>query len=761
MFNIGGLDLLTIQEPSSFKNTKQYFNQIVEALRKYGDGEGNNGLQILKKARERAKEDNIQKLQEGTNIVGNITYSDLQSKYPNFIFPKLTKGIDSKAPSIRLVNSAKIDGESVYGKVTTSDGRTVYIVPNNFTGVRDFAAAMILKEALDKNSKLDGIEFPSELLKLGSEVRADKKIFKTAKGLIDDYIANPSLYKRPYDVEAVKFELQLDKVLKRMIGDYSTKIDYNNDFVNAVNNLLQNKDSIELKKLLGLYNSYAEQEGLEKVGKDDYKALQFQVSKIYEDNKYGYNIVKFTKNSVVFKKSFQSYESLLNLHYLDDGGKQLVKHEDTYKGYNIYSCITNRVNKFFISRTLFNMKRASTTPYESLEVAKSQIDKRAATTRINAGLSEQFFMNSDEVIKQVRTHDNQMSYQKGDIIAVPNITMTKPMLSSLRNILNSTAMITIDNFTKALNITNDEVRNYVKDNITSPTQAYAMLCALSERLQDEKLVKTESRDQAIRNAAEQVVTSNTHYYMCTKKTKAYKFNDKITFFRKLDPRYGIHKGINIEDSGFMYNSNLWMLNQVADYLKTKFGLNVEVLTADKINEKFGEEGETLASAKAFIRDGVIYVNQALATDKDMLHEYTHILLGALKSVNMDAYENLMNEYMDRGLTQKRIAELSKNPLYEGLSQVDLAEESFADGFGDYLRTGEDAAKIFTKAKVLLQSTLGISDITTTSMLEIAKKNSKEPEVVTPFDVNNMKIQGKITNYIKELISDNKIQQNCG
>lgn len=631
---------------------------------------------------------------------------------------------------------------------------------------------MILKEALDKNPKLDGIEFPSELLKLGSEVRADKKIFKTAKGLIDDYIANPSLYKRPYDVDAVKFELQLDKVLKRLVGDYSTKIDYNNDFVNAVNNLLQNKDSIELKKLLGLYNSYAEQQGLEKVGKEDYKALQFQVSKIYEDNKYGYNIVKFTKNSVVFKKSFQSYESLLNLHYLDDGGKQLVKREDSYRGYNIYSCITNGVNKFFISKTLFNMKRASTTPYESLEIAKSQIDKRSATTRINAGLSEQFFMNSDEVIKQVRTHDNQMTYQKGDIIAIPNITMTQAMLPSLHNILNSTAMVTMDNFIDSLNIINSEVKDYISKNITSPTQAYAMLCALSEQLRnnipegvqnksDWQTTPSASRDQAIQAAAEEVVNSTTNYYMCTKKTKAYKFNDKITFFRKLDPRYGIHKGIDIEDSGFMYNSNLWMLNQVADYLKTKFGLNVEVLTADKINEKFGEEGETLASAKAFIRDGVIYVNQALATDKDMLHEYTHILLGALKSVNMEIYENLMNEYMDRGLTQKRVAELSKNPLYEGLSQVDLAEESFADGFGDYLRTGEDSAKIFTKAKVLLQSTLGISDITTTSMLEIAKKNSKEPEVVTPFDVNNMKIQGKITNYIKELISDNKIQQNCG
>ena len=61
---------------------------------------------------------------------------------------------------------------------------------------------------------------------------------------------------------------------------------------------------------------------------------------------------------------------------------------------------------------------------------------------------------------------------------------------------------------------------------------------------------------------------------------------------------------------------------------------VNLLTASQIAEKFPATGKIHIDpniAKAFIYDGEIYVNTTIASGDDLLHEYTHIILGVLKS----------------------------------------------------------------------------------------------------------------------------------
>lgn len=48
-----------------------------------------------------------------------------------------------------------------------------------------------------------------------------------------------------------------------------------------------------------------------------------------------------------------------------------------------------------------------------------------------------------------------------------------------------------------------------------------------------------------------------------------------------------------------------------------------------------------SNVKGFVRNGEIYINSSNATDEDLFHEYTHIMLGILKAKNYENYQDLV------------------------------------------------------------------------------------------------------------------------
>lgn len=71
-----------------------------------------------------------------------------------------------------------------------------------------------------------------------------------------------------------------------------------------------------------------------------------------------------------------------------------------------------------------------------------------------------------------------------------------------------------------------------------------------------------------------------------------------------------------------------LINEVIDEFNRRFQVGAILLTQDEINQQFPD---IPAGTKAFIRDGKIYINGSLATSEDVIHEYTHLFLGALKA----------------------------------------------------------------------------------------------------------------------------------
>lgn len=71
-----------------------------------------------------------------------------------------------------------------------------------------------------------------------------------------------------------------------------------------------------------------------------------------------------------------------------------------------------------------------------------------------------------------------------------------------------------------------------------------------------------------------------------------------------------------------------LINEVIDKFNERFQVGATLLTQDEISKQFPD---IPAGTKAFIRDGNIYINGSLATSEDVIHEYTHLFLGALKA----------------------------------------------------------------------------------------------------------------------------------
>jgi hypothetical protein len=88
--------------------------------------------------------------------------------------------------------------------------------------------------------------------------------------------------------------------------------------------------------------------------------------------------------------------------------------------------------------------------------------------------------------------------------------------------------------------------------------------------------------------------------------------------------------------------------------------------------------------KAFIRDGKIYINTFAAKSSDLLHEYTHLLLGVLKAdtESRSIYEQLLNMVNETPEGKRLFDELEW--VYPGISVMDVREEVFAKLYGEYL-----------------------------------------------------------------------------
>lgn len=126
-----------------------------------------------------------------------------------------------------------------------------------------------------------------------------------------------------------------------------------------------------------------------------------------------------------------------------------------------------------------------------------------------------------------------------------------------------------------------------------------------------------------------------------------------------------------------------MLNDLAKKIQDKLGINIHIETQSTLEDLFKEWGQEMPSnVKGFVKNGEIYINASNATEEDLFHEYTHIMLGVLKAKNYENYYDIVT-LVAKSDGAKRVKNSLKQQ-YEYLAEQDLNEEVFAEMFARYM-----------------------------------------------------------------------------
>lgn len=248
---------------------------------------------------------------------------------------------------------------------------------------------------------------------------------------------------------------------------------------------------------------------------------------------------------------------------------------------------------------------------------------------------------------------------------------------------------TMDDFKAYLNSLDLKDYSTILEKINNPEKAIVFLSKLNEELEPD-----DRSNESLLKIADEVANLETKYYYIRKRRKG--------VGRDGEDRYYFVPYVNewIENRPSDQRVPvIAILDQVAEMMKTKFGVPVEVLTQTEINnlQAKGEilEGQEIdEGTKAFIHNGIIYVNSTYATSKDLFHEYSHLFMGVIKARNPEWYKQtldfiLANSQYAQNLLKKKMETL-------GRSYYDAAEEVFADLYGTYLedRLPQNMEKIF-------------------------------------------------------------------
>lgn len=118
------------------------------------------------------------------------------------------------------------------------------------------------------------------------------------------------------------------------------------------------------------------------------------------------------------------------------------------------------------------------------------------------------------------------------------------------------------------------------------------------------------------------------------------------------------------------------LREFSKRLGEKYGLEIQHLTSQEINDQFSKNGLQYGNHRAFIENGNIVINTDFATFAEPLHELSHLILDGLKLTNITAYDYILDEVVTHPIYQY------VQKLYPELNEIDLAEEAFVTIIGE-------------------------------------------------------------------------------
>ena len=637
-------------------------------------------------------------------LVPNANTDYLKELYPDIDFPK-----NMKFP-ILLVD--RLGSERSYGliagKVYITNDQPLYVVRNTKASVMRLANHLKLRGLIKgKNSVIKNLE---ESLQDELKEIADKLEMQVDDMLLD-YSEDQATYNKQDIVTSTKRSIKtvLTETLD-IINKSPQKQHYSNPILNEVANCVvlnkeQNyldlnkvfkylqkvdllKDFKNGKDFIDTFNKTANEVSLEKWNPEDefeqkLKQLLEEKLKNSEDNglaifiqclfstrnindpifKYKPTIAQIKSNNdrrlLLDSSDFTSYNSVYGLTY-ETMRKATPK--KNVGSWTIYSLDWNDTVVYIPSRHVPKESDDALmfpTEKEAEEYAKDKIEK---TTLREDAIGNIKVLNRKE--SEGRSFSSNKYYPKGSIIKTLDGDLDIDALTGdLRILFNGT----FKNFNKYM-IDRYGGRAYeILMNIDSGEKAAVFLDKLRGKDLNnvEEIIKVSQEIKDLNYRFYYVRDSNP--YNGEYRTYVIPMPDTLIINPPKDPRVPV----------------IQLLDQVAKMMQKNFGVEVKVLTQTEINQLKIEKGQEVNEGdKAFIYDGVIYVNSTYADSSDLFHEYSHLFMGVVKKSNPKWYAATLDRMLEISKTAKSNLE---NKMKMGRSYYDAVEEVFADLYGEYLQ----------------------------------------------------------------------------
>lgn len=641
-------------------------------------------------------------------LMGNCSLDFLRSEFPEISFPD---GVDA---NILLINNLRVGNDTIYGRIINSQGKELFIVRGSREDdgdIKKLANFLKTREAIEEQVFNFDQSSPyytqlQEILKLTPNVH-------TIQELLLDFMYKADSYRKLYYTDNGKQISVYNKLqeITNIINNYTNRVQYEDEFVNTINTHRGYfKDKKSFLSIDSLYNAVKQYhpkilEDLKITSKTAFhkyfstpsSEISEQLSKVFGQvlEGEGYNTLissllqtepdctlvfnSSTSKGIYLKQEYHNIETKYNISYNTIQSFDIINED--YKGYKIYAFNEDGQTKYIPSKG-FLTEKDNVKKFNSEQEVKDYINSTIQNQSIRKYSLIEFKYRGKAKIEGKTIYDTEIDslivYSKagipeGKIIESIDIPVDKnTRIFNGEDILfkNNSKYSSFKEIISKWSIS-DSTKNNIFNKINTPEKIALFIYKVNERLENNR-----DNDEEINNIVNEIDTADKRYYYIESKDW---IEEKSIFKYKVIPTNPILID-NYKKS--KRTPVVTLMSAIATTLKDKFNVEVNLNTSEQLKELFPDIDAN--TDKAFIRDGKIYVNTTIARSTDLLHEYTHLVLGVLK-VNPDLrsnYEQLMYQVSQTSEGKEVIENISET--YKNLSKMDIMEEAFAKLFSGYI-----------------------------------------------------------------------------
>lgn len=638
-------------------------------------------------------------------LKGNTNVEFIANEFPDVVFPQ---GVSA---NILLVDGLKIGKQNIYGRVINSNGEELFVLRNSKADIQKFANFLSIRKQIEDQSFIfdKDSNYQKNLEACLKERNKKKPAIDNTFSLILDFIYNRSKYDNLYFTNTDGKQESVYAYLTRInntILQYSNRVVFTDPFVNTINQLrshLDNNDGfISYSALYGAVEQY-HKDILNYLGIDSLKKFKdfFEESEVdpklselfphvdgekryasllnglfSSEPEFTWSYVRTTNKGIILRSAPKTIQAKYGIEYDTIHSFDIINKD--FLGYKIYSYSNEDGKRKYLASRGFLTENSYSKEYNSLDEVQTYVQNSVSKQDIKKNSFIEFKYREkleDGWSGELSSYNviSQQSLIPGSIIESIDIPINQrqEFYKSDENNMFKLDRQNYDTFSKIVRGWNisQELKNNILGSINTPEKIATFIYKANELLKADR-----SNEEVLTQIMESIVDAKKNYYYIDSKQAyggGYKYRVIPTNPIQID-NYKKNKQVPVIE----------LMSAIGQVLQNKFGIIMNMITSSELLEKFPDIDAN--TTKAFVRDGQIFINTTIAESTDPLHEFTHLILGVLKS-NKDLrrnYEQLMQIVSNTEAGKSKMQKL--RDTYEGISEIDLAEEAFVDLFSRYV-----------------------------------------------------------------------------